>query len=39
MVEVARQFRLMTGRALPKAMESAPGSDSPAALSRKEFAR
>jgi 3-dehydroquinate dehydratase/shikimate dehydrogenase len=39
MVEVARQFRLMTGRALPKAMESAPGSDSWTAASRREFAR
>jgi 3-dehydroquinate dehydratase/shikimate dehydrogenase len=39
MVEVARQFRLMTGRALPAAMESVEGSASPAALSRREFAR
>jgi 3-dehydroquinate dehydratase/shikimate dehydrogenase len=39
MVEVARQFRLLTGRALPKALESAEGDGSPAALSRKEFAR
>ena len=39
MVEVARQFRLMTGRALPKAMESVEGGGSPTALSRREFAR
>jgi 3-dehydroquinate dehydratase / shikimate dehydrogenase len=39
MVEVARQFRLMTGRAMPKAMESAPGSELAAATSRREFAR
>jgi 3-dehydroquinate dehydratase/shikimate dehydrogenase len=38
MVEVARQFRLMTGRALPKAMESVDGG-SAAALSFREFAR
>jgi 3-dehydroquinate dehydratase/shikimate dehydrogenase len=39
MVEVARQFRLMTGRAIPKAMESADGGGSPAAQSRREFVR
>jgi 3-dehydroquinate dehydratase/shikimate dehydrogenase len=39
MVEVARQFRLMTGRALPIAIESVDGGGSPTALSRREFAR
>jgi 3-dehydroquinate dehydratase/shikimate dehydrogenase len=39
LVEVARQFRLMTGRALPRAMESPDGAGLPAAQSRKEFAR
>jgi 3-dehydroquinate dehydratase/shikimate dehydrogenase len=39
MVEVARQFRLMTGRAMPKAMESADVSGPPAALSRRECVR
>lgn len=39
MVEVARQFRLMTGQALPKAIQTADSTGSPAALSRREFAR
>jgi 3-dehydroquinate dehydratase / shikimate dehydrogenase len=39
MVEVSRQFRLMTGRALPTAMESVEGGGSPASLPRREFAR
>jgi 3-dehydroquinate dehydratase/shikimate dehydrogenase len=38
-VEVARQFRLMTGRAMPMAMESLEHGGAPAALPRREFAR
>ncbi len=39
MVEVARQFRLLTGRALPRPTESVESGGLPTALSRKEFAR
>jgi 3-dehydroquinate dehydratase / shikimate dehydrogenase len=39
MIEVARQFRLMTGRAMPAAMESRDNGRMPAALPPKEFAR
>jgi 3-dehydroquinate dehydratase/shikimate dehydrogenase len=39
MVEVARQFRLMTGRALPTAPESVDVDGSTATMSHREFAR
>jgi 3-dehydroquinate dehydratase/shikimate dehydrogenase len=39
MVEVARQFRLMTGRAIPTPMESVDHGGVQAARSHREFAR